>query len=141
MLPVAFPREAVRDLLGVTRALYRVENNRKPVDRRRLEVLRQIGHLLRDSLESAVKYPPDSMGRRTALSLAERATTKARGVRRGVRADGPCGRGDRGADPAMRMEVPSVTALPPSLLAPSHGRLFYRLVESVKLAGVGPDRA
>lgn len=53
--------------------MYREEANKKPIAAR-LEGLREIGRLLRESLETAVKYPPDSTGRPNALTMAERAT-------------------------------------------------------------------
>lgn len=73
MLPLPFPREVVRDLLGITRALYRAEVAKPNPDRSRVERLLQIGQLYRTALEMA-KYAPDTIGGRAARAKAERAT-------------------------------------------------------------------
>jgi hypothetical protein len=73
MLPLPFPREAVRDLLGITRALYRGEVAKPNPDRAHVERLLQIGQLYRTALEMA-RYAPDTIGGRAARAKAERAT-------------------------------------------------------------------
>lgn len=75
MLPLPFPREAVRDLLGITRALYRGAAGRVSPDCVRVERLLQIGLLFREALEMGIKYAPDTIGGRAARAKAERATT------------------------------------------------------------------
>lgn len=75
MLPLPFPREAVRDLLGITRALYRGEVAKPNPDRTHVERLFQIGQLYRTALEMGMKYAPDTIGGRAARAKAERATT------------------------------------------------------------------
>lgn len=69
-----FPREAVRDLLGVTRALYRAEQASPSADACRLEKLTEIGKQYRLALELGVKCEPDSIGGRAARGWAETAT-------------------------------------------------------------------
>lgn len=75
MLPLPFAREVVRDLLGITRALFRAECAKANPDAARVERLRQIGMLYREALDMGTRCEPDSMGRRAARSKAERATT------------------------------------------------------------------
>ena len=69
------PRGVVRDLLGITRALYRAELALPPprADRLRLERLEEIGKLFRRALELS-RGEPDTMGHRAAWSWAEQAT-------------------------------------------------------------------
>lgn len=69
------PRGIVRDLLGITRALYRAELALPPprADRLRLERLTEIGQQLRRALELS-RGQPDTMGHRAAWSWAEQAT-------------------------------------------------------------------
>jgi len=62
-----FPRETVRDLLGITRALYRAE--RHPANLGRLE---EIGKHFRLALELAAKCEQGTMGRRAAWGWAEK---------------------------------------------------------------------
>lgn len=73
--PRPFPRAVVRDLLGIVRVLYRAEASKVPVDRGRVEQLRQMGELYRLALEMGTKYEPDTMAGRAAVVKAERATT------------------------------------------------------------------
>lgn len=73
MLPLPFPREVVRDLLGITRALYRAEKARSNLDAARLECLLEIGKQFRLALDLS-KYDPDTMGGRAARGWAEKAT-------------------------------------------------------------------
>jgi hypothetical protein len=74
MLSLPFPREAVRDLLGITRALYRAERAKPTPDRACLDRLVVIGGHYRLALELGMKHGPDTMGGRAALSWAEKAT-------------------------------------------------------------------
>jgi hypothetical protein len=67
------PREAVRDLLGITRALYRAERAKPGTSYARLEQLLEIGKQFRLALDLS-KYEPDTMGGRAARSWAEKAT-------------------------------------------------------------------
>lgn len=69
------PREVVRDLLGITRALYRAELALPPprADALRLAKLAEIGTHFRRALDLS-KGEPDTMGHRAAWSWAERAT-------------------------------------------------------------------
>jgi hypothetical protein len=65
------PRGVVRDLLGITRALYRAElaAGGSPV---RLQTLTDVGTMLNSALELS-KVAPDTMGHRAAWAKAERA--------------------------------------------------------------------
>ena len=71
-LPLAptdpFPREAVRDLLGITRALYRAERAKVSPDPSRMARLLEIGKQYRLGLDLGVKYEPDTMAGRAAKS-------------------------------------------------------------------------
>jgi hypothetical protein len=69
------PRECVRDLLGITRALYRAELALPPprADALRLDRLEEIGRMYRDALELS-RGEPDTMGHRAAWGWAEKAT-------------------------------------------------------------------
>lgn len=71
-----FPRETVRDLLGITRALYRAELAARPphADRRRVEHLEAIGKQLRLALDLSGRCGAGTLGRRAAWSHAEQAT-------------------------------------------------------------------
>lgn len=69
-----FPREAVRDLLGITRALYRAERAVERPDPRRLETLTEIGKQYRLALDLGNRCDPDTIGGRAARMWAERAT-------------------------------------------------------------------
>jgi hypothetical protein len=68
---VAFPFEAVRDLLGIARAMWRAESD--PVRR---AALAEIGRALRDAGDKARQLPPASLGARAALRHAEEATKR-----------------------------------------------------------------
>lgn len=63
-----FPTGAVRDLLAITRALYRAAQ-----DQPRRERLTGIGRLLREALDLA-RSGPGTLGRRAAWLKAEEAT-------------------------------------------------------------------
>ena len=69
-----FPRDPVRDLLGITRALYRAELGSESPDPGRLGRLLEIGKQYRLALDLGSKYPPDTMAGRAARSWAEKAT-------------------------------------------------------------------
>jgi hypothetical protein len=74
MLPIPFPKDAVRDLLGITRALFRAERSKASPDPSRLARLRDVGTRYREALEWGAKCASDTMGGRAALSKAEAAT-------------------------------------------------------------------
>lgn len=65
-----FPFEPVRDLLGITRALYRAADG----EPRRQAELQRIGLGLREALELARRSGEGTLGRRAAWTKAERAT-------------------------------------------------------------------
>jgi len=69
-----FPREAVRDLLGITRALYRAGRAKESPDPSRMARLLEVGKQYRLTLDLGVKYEPDTMAGRAAKSWAEKAT-------------------------------------------------------------------
>ena len=69
--PREFPHEAVRDLLGIARAMYAVE-----AEKTRRADLAEIGTALRSALDIARRAPADSLGGRTALRRAEEATQR-----------------------------------------------------------------
>lgn len=65
-----FPFGAVRDLLGIARALYRAADG----DPRRQAEIQRIGTELRDALVLARRSREGTMGRRAAWIKSERAT-------------------------------------------------------------------
>jgi hypothetical protein len=67
------PREAVRDLLGITRALYRVTLAEDPRDVVRLQRLADIGRELRAALQGSQGHP-GTIQHQYAWEAAERAT-------------------------------------------------------------------
>ncbi len=69
--PRPFPHEAVRDLLGITRAMYYVEH-----DQARRTELADIGKALRSAADLARKAPVDSLGAKAAMKRAEEATAR-----------------------------------------------------------------
>lgn len=69
-----FPRQAVRDLLGIVRGLYRAERASELPDARRLEKLEEVGTQYRLALELGIKCEPDTVGGRAARGWAEKAT-------------------------------------------------------------------
>lgn len=77
MLPnnikTALPVALVRDLLGITRALYRVEVERDCPRAERLEVLSSAGKELRAALRLAHGAEPGTMGMTASWLRAERA--------------------------------------------------------------------
>jgi hypothetical protein len=66
------PLPVVRDLLGITRALYRAELAQPQPDVRVLQTLERIGELLRLALDLG-KGQPDTLGMRAAWNWAEQA--------------------------------------------------------------------
>jgi hypothetical protein len=61
MLPLPYPREVVRDLLGITRALYRAERLRAMPDPLRLARFEEADRQYRESLEAGMKYGADTL--------------------------------------------------------------------------------
>ena len=68
-----FPFEAVRDLLGIVRALYASEKAQQAGDRR-LAAIRRIGRELRAAVDLALEYEPLTLGHAAAWHRAEQAT-------------------------------------------------------------------
>jgi hypothetical protein len=66
-----FPHEPVRDLIGIARAMYLVEQ-----DKTRQAELAEIGKALRSATELARKAPPDTLGEKAAMKRAEEATDR-----------------------------------------------------------------
>ena len=58
--PRPFPKGVVRDLLGLVRALYRAEAGKQPVNRGRVEQLRQVGELYREALDMGTRFDHDT---------------------------------------------------------------------------------
>jgi hypothetical protein len=75
MAPLPLPRDEVRDLLAITRALYRAELRRTSPgpDPARLDRLAEIGSWFRRALALA-KSAPDTLRARAAWEWAEKAT-------------------------------------------------------------------
>src|SRR6186713_1478712 len=69
------PIEAVRDLLGITRALF-AARKREHAPAAELEELRTIGSDLVKALDLARKTKPDTVGHRAAWDRAEMATER-----------------------------------------------------------------
>lgn len=69
--PHLFPHEAVRDLLGIARAMWACEQ-----DVARKAELAEIGKQLRDAAELARKAPVDSLGAKAAWKRAEEGTAR-----------------------------------------------------------------
>ncbi len=69
------PREAVRDLLGITRALYAAKK-REGASEPDLGELAEIGKMLARSLELSRRTAPDTVGHRSAWTQAEDATNR-----------------------------------------------------------------
>lgn len=70
----ALPRETVRDLLGIVRALYRVTVATDPKDVVRLQALTDIGREFRDALRNSRSSHPGTVQHSDAWAAAERAT-------------------------------------------------------------------
>jgi hypothetical protein len=69
----ALPIEAVRDLLGIARAMYAAAK-REGAGTPRLLELSEVGKRLKLALDLARRTPPESVGHRAAWSHAEAAT-------------------------------------------------------------------
>lgn len=67
------PRETVRDLLGIARALYRLTLEQDPRDVVRLQALEDVGKQLRSALKLARSHP-GTIQHDDAWRAAERAT-------------------------------------------------------------------
>jgi hypothetical protein len=68
-----FPLEAVRDLLGVVRAIYAAAKQRG-ASRVELGRIARVGKQLSDAIDLAVTTRPDTVGHRAAWQHAEEAT-------------------------------------------------------------------
>jgi hypothetical protein len=68
-----FPFEAVRDLLGILRALYAADKARGAGERH-LMAVGDIARELRRSVDLALEYEPGTLGHAAAWDRAERAT-------------------------------------------------------------------
>lgn len=66
------PRDTVRDLLGIARALYFVRDG-QAAERPELDRIREVSAWLVEALELS-KTAPDTLGHRAAWTKAERAT-------------------------------------------------------------------
>ncbi len=70
-----FPFEAVRDLLGVVRALYAAAKD-AGAGRGELQRIAKVGSELRETLDLGVSTRPGSVGHRAAIARAEEATRR-----------------------------------------------------------------
>jgi len=70
-----FPFEAVRDLLGILRALYAADKARGAGERR-LSEIRRVALELRRATDLALDHAPGSIGHRTAWENADHATLR-----------------------------------------------------------------
>jgi len=68
-----FPFDAVRDLLGILRAMYRAAKL-QGAGERRLSAIRHLGLELRAAMDLALEYEPGTLGHNAAWNRAERAT-------------------------------------------------------------------
>jgi hypothetical protein len=68
-----FPFEAVRDLLGILRALYAAAKH-EAAGAARLAQIRRIGRELRAAMDLAFEHAPGTLGHAAAWQRAERAT-------------------------------------------------------------------
>lgn len=73
MSPKQLPKDTVRDLLGIARALYVVRDNQGAFPSE-LDRIREVTAWLIDALELA-RTAPDTLGHRAAWAKAERATS------------------------------------------------------------------
>jgi len=71
--PEPFPFEAVRDLLGILRAMYGAARA-GGAGRRRIEAIVRIGLELRAAVDLALEHEPETLGHARAWERAERAT-------------------------------------------------------------------
>lgn len=69
-----FPFEAVRDLLGILRAMYAAAKD-QGAGRRRLLAIQAIGRELRAAVDLALEHEPGTLGHAAAWQRAERATS------------------------------------------------------------------
>lgn len=72
--PCPLPRELVRDLLGITRALYRATLAEDPTNAQLLQALTSIGKTYRRSLQTCLRCGPETIAHLDAVRDAERAT-------------------------------------------------------------------
>ena len=72
MSPKQLPKETIRDLLGIARALFVVRDNQHAPELE-LDRIREVSAWLVEALELA-RTRPDSLGHRAAWFKAERAT-------------------------------------------------------------------
>lgn len=70
------PLEAVRDLLGITRALYAAWKRDGGISKPDLDELEAIGKKLREALALARKTEPETVGHRAAWDKAADACTR-----------------------------------------------------------------
>ncbi|MEZ4224931.1 MAG: hypothetical protein R3B13_28515 [Polyangiaceae bacterium] len=70
-----FPFEAVRDLLGIARAMY-VAAQRDSAGSARLERLEKVGVQLRQAIDLALEHEPGTLGHAAAWQRAEAATRR-----------------------------------------------------------------
>ncbi len=68
-----FPFEAVRDLLGILRAMYAAARA-QGAGSRRLQALERVGAELRLAVDLALEHEPGTLGHAAAWDRAERAT-------------------------------------------------------------------
>ncbi len=70
-----FPFEAVRDLLGILRAMYAATRARAGAERQ-LASIRRIGDELRAAVDLALEHEPGTLGHARAWQRAEHATAE-----------------------------------------------------------------
>lgn len=70
-----FPHQAVRDLIGILRAMYVAERAGRR-DLRRLEHIRRVAERLSLARELAMEHEPDTLGHAAAWRHAEQATSE-----------------------------------------------------------------
>ncbi len=68
-----FPFEAVRDLLGILRAMY-AASKAEGASPRRLTAIRRVGRELRAAVDLALEHEPGTLGHAAAWQRAEHAT-------------------------------------------------------------------
>jgi hypothetical protein len=72
--PYPLPRELVRDLLGITRALYRATKAEDPNNAELLLEFERIGKMYRRSLQTCLRHGPETIAHMDGVREAERAT-------------------------------------------------------------------
>lgn len=70
-----FPFEAVRDLIGILRALYSAEHAARGRTRR-VRAITRIGRELRAAVDLALEHEPGTLGHAAAWARAEHATAE-----------------------------------------------------------------